>query len=371
MTFGASFSPAWLARLALVGALMAVLAPPPRPPLVLGPPQTVRTRSPVLCVHTRLTDEVEPWKILRTLELVRELGASQMVEYFPWAYYAPARGQFDWSHADLRINFAVNQGLTVLARLGGLTPPWVRARPDGAPTVDTLLPREYWDDFGEFVYQFALRYRDRVRHLIIWNEPNLTLEWGFQPVSPEDYTALLRLAYARAKQADPDIVVLGGALAPNVEPPGSDRAMNDLAFLERMYQAGAGEVMDGLAVHAYGLSYAPDEPPAPEVLNFRRVELWRDLMTRYGYAHQPMYLTESGWNDSPRWTRAVKPATRIDYTLRGYEWAEQYWPYMRAVCTWAFRYPAPQRTYGDYFTLVAPDFTLKPIYLAIQEWARP
>jgi hypothetical protein len=42
---------------------------------------------------------------------------------------------------------------------------------------------------------------------------------------------------------------------------------------------------------------------------------------------------------------------------------------MQAVCTWAFRYPAPQFSYGDYFTCVSPEFVAKPIYAAVKDWA--
>jgi hypothetical protein len=145
--------------------------------------------------------------------------------------------------------------------------------------------------------------------------------------------------------------------------------MNDLVYLERMYAAGAAEHFDALAVHAYGLGFPPDEPPAPDAINFRRVELWREIMVAHGDADKAVYLTESGWNDSPRWTRAVTPGARIDYTLGGFEWAEAHWPWMQAVCVWAFRYPAPQYSYGDYFTLVSPEFVSKPVYEAIRDWA--
>jgi hypothetical protein len=320
-------------------------------------------------VHTRLTDEVEPWKILRTLEMVRQMGAPTITEYFPWAYYEGQRGRYDFSAADLRIEFARNQGLTVIARLGGIVPGWARAREDGSATVDTLLEAEHFADFGQHVFEFVRHFKGRVNHIIIWNEPNVTLEWGFRPVDPEGYTELLKVAYTRAKEANPNVQVLGGALAPTLEPEGSELALNDLVYLERMYAAGAGGYMDAVAVHAYGLKFPPEEPPALDVINFRRVELVRDVMVRHGDAGKPIYLTESGWNDSPRWTRAVSPGTRIDYTLRGYEWAAQNWPYVKTVCTWAFRYPAPQRSYGDYFTLVSPEFVPKPIYDAIKEWA--
>ena len=70
-------------------------------------------------------------------------------------------------------------------------------------------------------------------------------------------------------------------------------------------------------------------------------------------------------------TGELTPGARIDYTLAGYAWAEQHWPWMQAVCTWAFRYPAPQHSYGDYFTFVSPEFVAKPIYDAVREWASP
>jgi len=66
--------------------LLLVAIQPPRVLVVIGPQQEVQTRNPKVGVHTRFTDEVEEWKIQRTLVMVREMGASWVVEYFPWAY---------------------------------------------------------------------------------------------------------------------------------------------------------------------------------------------------------------------------------------------------------------------------------------------
>ena len=361
----------WILRgLVLLGVSTAM----PRavlPPLELGPALAVATRHPVLCTHTRLTDEVEAWKILHTLELVREMGATSIVEYFPWAYYAPGPDRYDFGQADLRITFAENQGLRVVARLGGIVPEW--ARPigaDGTHGSDTYLPEESYEAFAAFVGAFVAHFDGRLDAIIVWNEPNVALEWGFRRPDPEAYTQLVILAAERARAADPEIVVLGGALAPTLEPEGSDLALNDLVYLERMYAAGAATALDGLAVHAYGLGFPPEEPPAPDALNFRRVELVREVMARHGQGEAPIYVTEMGWNDSPRWTRAVRPGARIDYTIAAMAWAEAHWANVPAVCVWAFRYPAPQHSYGDYFTLVTPEFVRKPIYDALQAWAR-
>ena len=360
-------SPFIILSFILIITLFLFFFPPANPPLEieLGAQQTVVTVNPKLGIHTRLTDEAEPWKIKRTLEMVRAMGAPWIVEYFPWAYREPLPGIFEWTHSDLVINHANRQGLKVIARLG-FVPEW--ARPDDS--ASSYLAAERYDDFGDYVEAFVNRYGDRVPAIIIWNEPNLALEWGFQPIDAEGYTELLAVAYERVQRSEhPELLVLGGALAPTLAPPGSDQAMNDLVYLQRMLDAGAGEVMDGLAVHAYGWIFPADDPPDPEIINFRRTELVRQVLVVNGYAELPIYITEGGWNDHPRWTRAVKPAQRIENTIRAYELAGS-WPWVEAVALWAFRYPWPARTYLDYFTFVTPEFQPKPIYLEVQRYSR-
>ncbi|MEJ2207418.1 MAG: beta-galactosidase, partial [Anaerolineae bacterium] len=234
----------WATRAILL--LLALLAGAPIRPLVaLGPQQEVRSVNPKMGIHTRLTDEVEPWKIKRTLEMVREMGATWIVEYFPWAYYEPSPGRYDWSHADLVVDHARRQGLRVIARLG-FVPEWARPDPEVQPTTFTYLDEDHYDDFAAYAAAFVEHFRGRVEHVVIWNEPNISLEWGYRPVDPEGYTRLLQAVYPRIKAVDPDVALLGGALAPTLAPVGDPEGMNDLDYLARMLAAGAGEVMDGL-----------------------------------------------------------------------------------------------------------------------------
>lgn len=368
-----SAAAAWLRRrrrvlLSLLSlmVLAALISQPPRSQVTVGPQQTVATVNPKMGVHTRLTDEVEEWKIQRTLEMVREMGAPWIVEYFPWAYVEPDRpGQGQWEHSDMVIQHARAQGLQIVARLG-FAPQW--ARP--ADTSPLYLDEDSYAAFGDYVYEFVQRYREEVDYIIIWNEPNLSLEWGYRPVDPAGYTEMLRVAYTRAKEANPDVQVLGGALAPTVAPAGSAWGMDDLVYLQAMYDAGAAAYFDILAAHAYGGKFAPDEPAAPDAINFARTELLREIMVRNGDADKPIMITEGGWNDHPRWTRAVRPGQRIAYTLRAYQKVLEEWPWASAVALWAFRYPAPARTYQDYFTFVMPDFQPKAIYLEAQRYAQ-
>jgi hypothetical protein len=356
--------PVHLIRLML--ALIALRAiDPPHALVVLDPPQEVHTTNHLVGVHTRLTDEVEEWKIQHTLQMVREMGSPWIVEFFPWPYIEPIKGHYNWNHVDTVVKHAENQNVTVIARLGWV-PEWAREK----ETSFTHLDEAHYDDFAEFVAIFAARYKGRVNHIIIWNEPNLSFEWGYRPVDPEGYTELLKAIYPRAHAANPDVVVLAGALAPTLEPEGSPAGLNDLLYLERMYTADAASCFDGLAAHAYGLTHSPEDAPNPDALNFRRVELLREIMAAHGDGDKPIYVTEAGWNDHPRWAHAVRPAQRIEYTIGAYEWAHHHWPWCQCVAMWAFRYPTPTYNYQDYYEFVTSDFEPRVIYLEVQQYTQ-
>lgn len=354
----------WARVLAIVLAILAWrgVHRPPAPLVVPGPQQTVVTRNPKLGLHTRLTDEVEPWKIKRSLQMVREMGAPWIVEYFPWAYYEPEKGHFDWTHADLVVDHAVAQGLTVIARLG-FVPVWARPK----ETTFTYLDESGYDDFADYAAAFVGHFRGRVSYVVIWNEPNLAAEWGNRPPDPKAYTALLKATYARVKAIAPEVTVLAPALAPTLAPPGNPWAMEDLAFLQAMYDAGAAPYFDALAAHTYGWGFPADDPPAADKVNFRRVELVRALMLANGDGDKDVFITEAGWNDHPRWTKAVKPAQRIAYSVEAARMALEDWPWCRALVFWVLRFPRPQLTYQDAFTFVTSDFAAKPVYSALQE----
>jgi polysaccharide biosynthesis protein PslG len=355
-------------RFGIIGYVLYGLAPA-QPRLIPGPPQVVTTQHPVVCVHTRLTDEVEDWKIQRTLQLVREMGASTIVDFFPWAYIEVGEGVFDWHHPDRIIGMAHQEGLRVIARLG-IVPGWARPDPRKQETSLNYLTPDRFGDYAEFVAAFAARYRGQVIGVIAWNEPNLGFEWGYQAMPPpSQYVELLRQIHAAVRPANPDMILMGGALAPTLEPVGSPNGMNEIDYLRQMYEAGAAPYFDALAVHSYGFTDSADADPAPDRLNFRRFELLLAVMRQYGDGDKPVYITESGWNDHPRWTRAVRPGLRLQYTLDSFRLAERNWPTVKNVCIWYFRAPLPVLSYPDYFAFVTTEFRVKPIYSAVQDYA--
>lgn len=376
-------------RLLILFALLSLVRPPSLL-ITLGEPQTVQTRRPIAGMHTRFTEEAEEWKIQRGLHMLREAGVGWMVEFFPWAYYEPSKGQFDWRSAERVIAHANRQGLRVIARLG-LPPAWAQQKanlhsPSNLPQSPTYLPREAYIDFAEFAAAFAAHFRGQVGRIILWNEPNLSHEWGLRPVDPAGYAEMVALAYPIIKRANPDVLVLIGALAPTLEPIGSAQGLDDLIYLEQLYEKLKmtsnfqfsilnSKFYDGFAVHSYGRNAPPDEPPARDRINYRRTELVREMMIRHGDADLPIFITEAGWNDDPNWIFGVTPAQRIRYTLEAWDYAQAHWPYVPVVAMWVFKEPRPARGYRDRFTFVTPSLAPLPIYdeikLANQHIQRP
>jgi polysaccharide biosynthesis protein PslG len=336
-------------------------------PLLPAPPRGAggvagAARDSVLGVHGRLTDEVEQWKIEQSTDMMAQMGASWLVEYFPWAYIEPARGRFDWAHSDMVVRAAESRGFKLIARLD-MVPDW--ARP--ADSTSRYLDREHYSDYARFAAQFASRYRGQVEDIVIWNEPNLNFEWGYRAADPRAYTELLKTAYQAIKSANPDVSVVAAGLAPTLD--AGEWGLDDLDYLQQMYDAGAKPYFDKLAIHAYGWRLPPDDPPAADKVNFARAELQRQVMVANGDEAKEALITESGWNDHPRWSKAVRPAQRIEYSLRAVDKVATEWPWVEAIAFWSFRLPRDAHNYNDYFTFVTVDFTPKPIYDAFRQRA--
>jgi hypothetical protein len=259
------------------------------------------------------------------------------------------------------------------------TPPsWTRAKGD---EVGTFAPPDNYEDFGDFVYELVNRYKGRIKYYQLWNEPNIYPEWGAYPISPEDYTRLLKVGATRAREANPNAVIIAGALASTIElapdaaPPGN--ALNDLIYLQRMYDAGAAPYFDIMAMQAYGLWSGPtDRRMHPRVMNFGRPQFIRDLMVKNGDATKPIWISEMGWNTVPedapdqRFGR-VTPEQQARYTGLAYERAQTEWPWAGVVNTWYFKRATDDWLQAKrpeaYFRLADPDFKIQPVYEGVKE----
>jgi hypothetical protein len=85
------------------------------------------------------------------------------------------------------------------------------------------------------------------------------------------------------------------------------------------------------------------------------------MMQRNGDGTKKVYITEAGWNDSPRWNQAVTPARRIENTLKALDWvSDKDW--IEVLALWVFSYPQATHTHSDNWTFVTDDLRPRPIY---------
>jgi polysaccharide biosynthesis protein PslG len=282
----------------------------------------------------------------------------------------PKFGGSTWTRFDDIVDRANTLGLRVILRID-TSPRW--ALPAGAP--DGLGPPVNFADYSDFVAAVAERYRGRVAAYQIWNEPNLTSEWGGRPPDAAAYAELLRGASDRIRAADPTARVLMAALAPTLTE--NADALNELIYLQQLYDAGARGTFDVLAIQAYGLRGGPDDPRTDRTdVTFSRPILVRQVMERNGDSATPVWATETGWNVNPpafaeqRFGR-VTPTLQARYTVRAFERAGAQWPWLQVICIWYWKRADATNQAQDWywFRVADPDFELQPVYFAVRDAA--
>ena len=358
--------------------------------LHLAPDAPVRyTNGSPFGVNVFLNEEVEPAKREQTVKLAAEAGFHWLRQEFPWQdIEIHAKGDFEdrrnpptksaWDKYDQIVDLADKYGMELIVRVS--TPPsWSRAEGDA---VGSFAPPDNYADYGDFVYALVSRYKGRIHYYQLWNEPNIYPEWGNYPISPEDYTRLLKIGATRAREADPNVVIIAGALAstialqPDAAPP--TNALNDLLFLQRMYDAGAAPYFDIMAMQAYGLWSGPtDRRMQPRVMNFGRPQFVRDLMVANGDANKPIWISEMAWNAVPdevpdKRFGQVSLAQQAEYEPVAYQRAREEWPWAGVINTWYFKRATDewfkQGKPEAYFRLADPDFTLQPVYQSLKAY---
>jgi hypothetical protein len=323
----------------------------------------------------------------RDLELVRDAGFTWVKQHVAWRNVeGAAPGAYDWYMTDRLVDAAEELGLDLLFRLDS-EPAWATASRGSSSRNG---PPEDPQDFGNFCHALASRYSGRVRAYQVWNEPNLSREWGGWPPSPVEYVELLRACHAGVKTADPEALVISAGLAPTGS--GPPDVMPDTEYLAGMYKAGAAPYFDLLGVHAPGYKappeLSPDDAADPDLgyggqrfFCFRHVEDVREIMVRHGDEDRQVAILEMGWStdprpDSPYHWHAVTQQQQADYLVRAFRYARENWsPWVgpMVVITLANGYWAGQdiEENEQYWWAITepgwPETRVRPAYDALRE----
>lgn len=297
-------------------------------------------QSPRIATHTLRPDD-------RMLALAKEAEFDTVVQVFPWRELEPTRGQFHWGVFDQIVAGAEFYGLDLIVRLD--------QHPAWASGVDLSLnaPPDNVADYKIYVQRVAERYRGRVPAYIIWNEPNLAIEWGGKKPDPAAFTELLQAGYEGVKAGDPDALVIAAGLAPTNS--NNAAAVDDRLFLREMYRAGAGAYFDVLAAHPYSFGQAPAVPAGDkEHPAFGRVAELREIMVNNGDGDKPVWITEMGWTVAPPPEQPdieVNLEQQANYLVEALDIIRRDWPWVELITVWNLSVPTPGDPFGGYSLL--------------------
>ena len=334
---------------------------PPPPPL---PWAAERLRPGVNADLTTQDDAA----LSETLARLAQLGLTTVRQRFDWNQIEPTAGQFTWDAYDRIVAAANAGGIELLAVLDG-SPAWARAAADSA---NPLAPPQERADFGRFAARVAARYAGKIHIYQVWDEPNIAPHWGARLIDPAGYAGLLREGYTQIKAVDPTNLVLTASLAPTLETGGAN--LSDITFLDQLLAAGAAGWFDAVAASPYGFDQAPEAAPAPDRLNYRRVELLRAALARQGLSDIPLWAVAVGWYaPPPGWTGQPAPWPSVSaeqqaaYAAQALTLARR-WPWLQGWL-WAGLQPAQPTDARWGFALRQPDGAPRPLLGALAQAA--
>lgn len=218
------------------------------------------------------------------LDRVGEAGVPWVRIDFIWSWVEPQPDRFQWGAYDALVDEALARGLRVYATIAG-TPAWATA---GAPEVGVPDNPNDWYDV---VFRAVSRYRGRIDHWGLWNEPNLSRFW--EGTRRQYIDVILRPGSAAVRAANPSARVCGPELA----------HLSGWDGWLRQVLMEAADALDIVTHHVYPadstaasvvrrLNRNPTLPTDPPPV--------RRILQDTGWFGRPFWLTETGAHSGPR-----------------------------------------------------------------------
>ena len=221
----------------------------------------------------------------------------------------------------------------------------------GATTVDgNPGPPSDPNQLGQIMGGLASRYcSSSLGAIEVWNEENLSREWGSRPLNGGDYLNYLKVAYTAIKQACPSIVVVSGAPTPTGY--SGPTATPDNIYLQQMYAAGLKQYSDAIGIHPSGYNVPVDcdirNCAEPAGISFKgpwegggarhyswsflsMMNTYHDIMAANGDKDKQLWATEFGWGvaGSPapgyEYERDNSPDEQAQWLVGAYRYAKSF-----------------------------------------------
>lgn len=312
------------------------------------------------------------------IDWVRLMVFSHIKQTFAWEDLEPEPDAWNFSRADAIVQQVEEKGLRLIVRLSD-APTWAHPAIDRDQRPDIVdAPADNLSDWADYCSTVAARYAGRIAGYQIWNEPNLSREWGGREPDAAGYVAMLQTCATAIRAADPNAIIISAGMAPTGT--WDATAWPDDLYLQRLYDLDFQQWFDVLGVHAPG--YGPpetdpaDAPGGNRFFSFRRVEDIRRLMIRNGDAARQMAILEVGWTTDPndpayQWF-AVDEETQARHLVEAYRYAAEHWsPWVGLMST---IYIADTGWTDDdeerWWAITTPDNYVRPAYIALANMAK-
>jgi len=287
----------------------------------------------------------------KTISLMQSAGVGWVRVDFLWSDIEPLEGKFDFFKYDHVVELLWSKGIHILGILHYSTD-WASScgQWNCAPKDNKI--------FVKYAVKVIKRYKSKVKHWELWNEPDSAVYWKQQD-SLKSYCVLLKDVYIAAKKIDPDCKILNGGLA------------NGLASVNHLYDNGARDYFDILNIHFFQSPMDPDAIKA--VASYPKLAY--KIMKRNGDVDKKIWLTEIG-------CPGVKKGLKTDNWWMGKNPDEsQQAKWLKDVYVELLKSPQVEKIFWaffrdtknhwengvDYFGLVRWDYSRKPSFKAYQE----
>ncbi len=283
-----------------------------------------------------------------------------------WCDVESARGVADLTQIDRLIGAANAKGIKVMFSVV-CAPRWSRA--DGG--AGGSGPPDNMTDAANFMSGLASKYCGGALGAIeVWNEHNLLTEWHGKPISAALYMDMLKQSYTAIKAKCPSIVVVSGAPTPTGVM--SDTAVDDVVFLQQLYQNGLKQYSDAIGAHPSGFGNPPDVPagtpnPTGQYQGHRSfyfrgtMEAYRQIMKDYKDENKQIWPTEFGWGVDPSpkpgydYEKFISPDQQAAWLVKAYQQMKA-WGWVGVAILWNLDFNDMGNETGAFHVVGRPAF---------------
>ncbi|MBA2247703.1 MAG: hypothetical protein H0W23_06215 [Chloroflexia bacterium] len=290
-----------------------------------------------------------PEQLATVAQTLADGGFRYVRQTVSWSQVEETQGTLDWSVYDRFIDELNRRSIGLIAVVSQ-APAWATGGNTGfadAPPREPAL-------LEGFTRALTSRFGEAVPFVQVWDEPNLSANWGGTTASGETFLPYLVAGFNGARAGNASARVIAPELSI-----GSDavNGQGDLAFVRDLYRFSGDAFFDVLGVKLDGSRYSPDDRRArADRFNFSRTILFRDLMLQQGDGSTPIWATSYGWATSDRIDRDVQ----AEFVVRGMERSWSEWPWMGLMVHWTFLAGDGSADAG--YSIVLPDGTGTPLY---------